>query len=142
MTENTRWQRAEPGDRCEEGSKIMYEETVGGIVQEGKGTSAPFTPGDFGKTAPSPARFGQNSVIPENKLLFPCAPRRVAEGRWQLWGWAQPVSAWREGRQGGVGGREVWAAAVQLGERLVPAFSLPRARVNTSCAEASSSRPS
>lgn len=51
-TGSTRWQRAEPGSRCEKGSEIMCERTAGGIIHEEKSTSTRFTSGDPGKKAP------------------------------------------------------------------------------------------
>lgn len=50
--DSTRWQRAEPGDRREKGSKIMCKQTAGGIIHEEKSMSTHFTSGDSGKKVP------------------------------------------------------------------------------------------
>ena len=66
---HTRWQRAEPGNRCEKGSKIKRESTAGGIIHEEKSSSTHIASGDFGKNSLCRARSPQKTVT----IPFPSA---------------------------------------------------------------------
>ena len=66
---HTRWQRAEPGNRCEKGSKIKRESTAGGIIHEAKSTPTHVASGDFGKSGLCQAGSSQKTVT----IWFPSA---------------------------------------------------------------------